>query len=62
MIPPNSAVSAARSRRRSPRASANAVPRIGVISGETSIAPMIKVELFTSKPKLAITAERPSRI
>ena len=58
--PPNSAMAACRNRRKSPRESARAMPKIGAIKGETSIAPMTTAALLASKPKAAIPADASS--
>ena len=58
--PPNSATNALRNKRRSPRESANAMPKIGAISGETSMAPITTAALLASKPKAAIPPEASS--
>lgn len=59
--PPNSATSADRSKRMSLRDRPTEIPKMGVIKGETSMAPITTAGLFASKPKVAITTEEPSR-
>ncbi|MEA2080783.1 MAG: hypothetical protein U9P00_13200 [Pseudomonadota bacterium] len=44
-----------------PRVSPTATPNIGVINGETSIAPMTTAGLLAMRPKPAISVARPSR-
>ncbi len=55
--PPNSASSAFRSNATSPRDSASAMPKIGVMSGETSIAPITTAALSASSPNAAMPAD-----
>ncbi len=55
--PPNSAAKDLRNSPMSPRTSARETPKMGVISGETSIAPMTTAGLFSSSPNAAMSTE-----
>ena len=53
--PPNSALKAWESRGVSPRTMPRAMPKMGVIRGETSMAPMTTAALLATRPRLAMS-------
>ena len=57
MTPNTSAESAFQKSAESPRSMARVMPKIGVIRGETSMAPIITAVLLAIKPMLAIRDE-----
>ena len=60
---PTISARAARPRSRgSPRTSARAMPKMGVINGATSMAPMTTAVLLATRPKLAISVDTATRM